>query len=52
MSVEKYDKTSWQLWAFVLIAWATFPIAAAWLMLTHPGRCAMITRRLLLGEWK
>lgn len=45
-----YDKNTWQFWVFVLIAWALFPVTAAWLMLTHPGRCALITKRLLTGE--
>lgn len=46
-----YRKSDWQFWGCVLLAWALFPITAAWLMLTHPGRYALITKRLLTGEW-
>ena len=46
-----YDKNSWQFWAFVGTSWILFPITAAFLMLTHPGRCALITKRVVTGDW-
>lgn len=47
-----YGKDSWQFWAFVVGAWLVFPLTCAWLMVTHPGRVALITKRVLLGDWK
>lgn len=44
-----YDKHTWQFWIFLLLAWILFPLTAVWLILTHPGRCALITKWVLVG---
>jgi len=46
-----YDKNSWQFWLFVFLAWALFPFMALWLWLTHPGKCALIWKKEVTGEW-
>ena len=46
-----YDQNTWQFWAFLLLSWLAFPITCLWLMATHPGRCALITKRVLLNDW-
>jgi len=38
------------LWV-VLCCWITFPILALWLMLTHPGKCALIWKKEMCGTW-
>ena len=35
----------------VLIAWALFPLIAIWLMITHPGKCALIWKKEMKGDW-
>lgn len=46
-----YDKNTWQFWVFVIISWLLFPITALWLFATHPGRCALITKKLITEKW-
>lgn len=33
------------------ILWAMFPLMALWLMITHPGKCALIWKKELEGSW-
>ena len=36
---------------FIAISWALMPLMCFWLMLTHPGKCALIWKRELTGTW-
>ncbi len=45
------NRRRWQVIAFVFAAWALMPVIALWLMLTHPGKCALIWKRELTGTW-
>ena len=46
-----YTKRDWQFWLFLVISWGLFPVMAIWLMLTHPGKCALIWKKELTGTW-
>lgn len=35
----------------VFCCWITFPLLCVWLMLTHPGKCALIWKKELSGTW-
>lgn len=44
-------KKKFDLFFVVTFAWITFPLVAAWIMLTHPGKCALIWKREIEGTW-
>jgi len=35
----------------VFVLWTLFPVIALWLMLTHPGKCALIWKKELENSW-
>jgi len=39
------------VYAFIFISWLLMPLMCVWLMLTHPGKCAVIWKRELTGTW-
>lgn len=40
-----------KVYAVVFCCWLTFPLLCVWLMLTHPGKCAVAWKRELSGTW-
>ncbi|MCD9046820.1 hypothetical protein [Luteimonas sp. MHLX1A] len=37
--------------AFIAFCWLLMPLMCIWLMLTHPGKCALIWKREITGTW-
>ena len=40
-----------RVYTFIFFSWLLMPVMCAWLMLTHPGKCALIWKRELTGTW-
>ena len=45
------DDRNATFYVFLFLAWALMPLMTVWLMLTHPGKCALIWKREITGTW-